>query len=136
VQRDGLHLIARCRPENLIITPTGSGKTIPYVAATPLPRVEATVVIVPLIALRQDLLRRCEQWGIPFRRRRPGSVACGAVTAIRGRLQRSEAGIRDPTRLPAPARTTRPADTKRGASPANCVLLPGETAVDRSAPSL
>jgi hypothetical protein len=38
------------------------------VVATLLPRAEVTVVIVPLIALRQDLLRRCEQWGISFRR--------------------------------------------------------------------
>jgi superfamily II DNA helicase RecQ len=60
VQRDGLRLIARCRPENLIITLTGNSKTILYVIATLLPRAEVTVVIVrvlvPLIALRQDLL--------------------------------------------------------------------------------
>jgi hypothetical protein len=64
------------------------------VIATLLPRV---------IALRQDLLRRCEQWGIPFRRRRPGSVACGAATAIRGRLQNQLS-----------------ANTRKGASPADC----------------
>jgi superfamily II DNA helicase RecQ len=74
VQRDELRLIARCRPENLIITPTGSGKTILYVVAAMLPRAEVTVVIVPLIVLRQDLLRPCEQWGIPFRRWPDGAV--------------------------------------------------------------
>jgi hypothetical protein len=74
VQRDGLRLIARCRPENLIITLTDNSKTILYVIATLLPRAEVTVVIVPLIALRQDLLRRCEQWGISFRRWPDGAV--------------------------------------------------------------
>jgi superfamily II DNA helicase RecQ len=70
----GLRLITRSRPENLIIAPTGRSKTILYVVATLLPRAEVTVVIVPLIALRQELLRRCEQWGISFRRWLDGAV--------------------------------------------------------------
>jgi hypothetical protein len=38
-------------------------------------------VIIPLIALRQDLLRRCEQWGIPFRRW-PDSTILGQLHAV------------------------------------------------------
>jgi len=67
MQRDGLQLLARSRPETIVVTPTGSGKSVLYVVLSLLPRAEVTVVIVPLIALRQDMVRRYEQWQIPFR---------------------------------------------------------------------
>lgn len=63
-QRDGLSMVARSYPETIIVMPTGSGKTLLYIVPTLLQRAEVTVVIVPLIALRHDLLRRCAQWGI------------------------------------------------------------------------
>ena len=64
LQRDALSLIARSRPETLIVMPTGSGKTILYVVPTLLPGAQVTVVIVTLVALKQDLLRRCAEWGL------------------------------------------------------------------------
>ena len=63
-QRDGLVLIARSRPEAIVVMPTGSGKTLLYVVPTLLPEAQVTVIIVPLIALKQDLLRRCTQWNL------------------------------------------------------------------------
>lgn len=67
VQRDGLRMIARSRPETMIVTPTGSGKTIFYIVPTLLPRAEVTVVILLLVVLRQDLIRCCQQWRIAYR---------------------------------------------------------------------
>ncbi len=58
-QRDALTLVARSRPETLIVMPTGSGKSLLYVVPSQLLGAHVTIVIVPLIALRQDLRRRC-----------------------------------------------------------------------------
>lgn len=65
-QRDGLLLIARSHPETVIVMPTGSGKTVLFMAPALLPHAEVTVVITPLVALKQDLMRRCQQWNISF----------------------------------------------------------------------
>ena len=46
--------------------PTGSSKTLLFVLPSMLLQAEVTVVITPLVALRQDLLRRCEEWKISF----------------------------------------------------------------------
>ena len=59
-------MMARCRPESLIVMPTGSGKTLLFVLPSMLPQAEVTVVITSLVALRQDLLRRCGEWNIFF----------------------------------------------------------------------
>ncbi len=61
-QRDALSLIARSQPETLVVMPTWSGKTILYVVPTLLPGVWVTVVIVPLVALKQDFFRSCTEW--------------------------------------------------------------------------
>lgn len=63
-QRNALRMMARGRPESLIVMPTGSGKTLLFVVPTLLPQSEVTVVITPLVALRQDLIRRCGEWNI------------------------------------------------------------------------
>ncbi|KAL8689011.1 MAG: hypothetical protein Q9218_005217, partial [Villophora microphyllina] len=63
-QRDGFLLVARSRPEAIIVLPTGSGKTLLFIVASQLPGAQVTIVIVPLIALKQDLRQRCTAWGI------------------------------------------------------------------------
>ena len=73
-QRDALRLLASCRPENIVVMPTASGKTVLFVLPTLLPHAEVTVVILPLVALRQDLIRRCTEWKIPFQHYGPGST--------------------------------------------------------------
>jgi len=45
--------------------PTGSGKNLLFVVPSQLFRAQFTVAIVPLVALKQDLLRRCTQWNVP-----------------------------------------------------------------------
>ncbi len=64
-QRNALLLIARSLPETIVVMPTGSGKTVLFVAPTLLPQAEVTVVITPLVALKQDLTRRCREWNVP-----------------------------------------------------------------------
>ena len=65
LQRQALNLIACSEPETLIVMPTGAGKTALYVIPTLLPQAQVTVVIIPLIALKHDLIRRCQAWQIP-----------------------------------------------------------------------
>lgn len=63
-QRDAIRLIVRSLPEAIIVMPTGSGKTLLYILPSLLPNAQVTVVVIPLVALRHDLLRRCKEWGI------------------------------------------------------------------------
>lgn len=63
-QRHGLIMIARSRPETVVVMPTGGGKTLLFVVPSLLPGAQVTLVIVPLVALRQDLLRRCREWNV------------------------------------------------------------------------
>ena len=65
-QGTALRMMARCKPEVMIVMPTGSGKTVLFVLPTLLPQAEVTIVITPLVALRQDLGRRCGEWNVPF----------------------------------------------------------------------
>jgi superfamily II DNA helicase RecQ len=44
----------------LTILGTGEGKSLLYILLSRLPGAGTTVLLVPLVALRQDTLRRCE----------------------------------------------------------------------------
>ena len=63
-QRNGLILVARSRPELIIVMPTGSGKSLLFVVPSQLPQTQTTIVIVPLLALKQDLVDRCKEWRV------------------------------------------------------------------------
>lgn len=63
-QRNGLLLIARSHPETIVVMPTGGGKSLLFVIPSLLPRAQVTVVVTPLVALKQDLQRRCMEWRI------------------------------------------------------------------------
>ena len=63
-QREALQLLASWTPESIIILPTGGGKSTLYLVLSRLQAAEVSIVIVPLIALRQDLIRRCREYGI------------------------------------------------------------------------
>jgi hypothetical protein len=45
---------------------TGEGKSLAFMLPSLLPRSATTVVIIPLVALRQDMVRRCEEAGVPY----------------------------------------------------------------------
>ena len=63
-QQTALREIANCVPEMLVILPTGGGKTLLYVIPSLLPGAQVTAVVIPLVALKQDLLGRCLEWNI------------------------------------------------------------------------
>jgi len=65
-QREALQLLASWTPESIIILPTGGGKSTLYLVMSRLHAADVTIVIVPLIALRQDLIRRCRESGILY----------------------------------------------------------------------
>ena len=65
-QREALLLLASWTPESIIVLPTGGGKSTLYLVMSCLQAADVTIVIVPLIALRQDLIRRCREAGIPY----------------------------------------------------------------------
>jgi len=46
--------------------PIGSGKTVLYIVILAVIIAEVTIVIIPLITLRQDLIRRYTEWGIKY----------------------------------------------------------------------
>ena len=57
-------MVARSRLEAIIVLPTGGSKSLLFLVASQLPGAQVTIVIVPLIALRQDLRQRCNTWGL------------------------------------------------------------------------
>ena len=61
--------------------PTGSRKTVLFVAPTLLPQAEITVVITPLMALKQDLTHRCQEWNVPHAHYHP-SIADECLHAV------------------------------------------------------
>ncbi|KAI9803332.1 MAG: hypothetical protein M1826_004969 [Phylliscum demangeonii] len=56
--------MARGVAELVVVLPTGGGKSLLFLLPCLLPGAHVTVVILPLVALRQDLMRRCEEVGV------------------------------------------------------------------------
>ena len=50
--------ICNKKPEVIVIMPTGSGKSLLYLIPCMLPGAQTTVLIIPLVALQQDTIRR------------------------------------------------------------------------------
>ena len=61
MQRDALRLFASSHPEVIIVMPTGSGKSLLFMVMSLVTAAEVTIVIMPLVALRHDLIRRCQE---------------------------------------------------------------------------
>jgi superfamily II DNA or RNA helicase len=51
-------------PEVVLVLATGSGKSLTFMLASRLPGAKTTVVIIPLVLLRLDLIRRCRELGL------------------------------------------------------------------------
>ena len=60
-QRNALIVIARSRLELIVVMPIGSGKSLLFVVSSQLLGAQVTIVIVPLVALKQNLLQRCKK---------------------------------------------------------------------------
>lgn len=63
-QEQAMRLVANNAPEVLLVLATGSGKSLAFMLGSCLPRARTTIVIVPLVLLRLDLLRRCRDLGL------------------------------------------------------------------------
>ena len=60
-QRNGLILVARSRPELIVVMPTDSGKSLFVIVPSQLSGAQSSIVIVPLVALKRDLQQRCKE---------------------------------------------------------------------------
>lgn len=63
-QKEALESVCLGRSDGLYILPTGSGKSLLFMVPGILFPNLRTVVIVPLVALQNDLVRKCKEVGI------------------------------------------------------------------------
>jgi superfamily II DNA helicase RecQ len=63
-QQVGIHTILRGESPVVIVMPTGGGKSLMFILPAACDNAGLTIVVVPLLSLRQDLLRRCELAGL------------------------------------------------------------------------
>jgi len=63
-QEQAMRLVANRAPEVLLVLATGSGKSLMFMLGSSLPDARTTIVVVPLVLLRVDLLRRCRAMGL------------------------------------------------------------------------
>jgi superfamily II DNA helicase RecQ len=63
-QERAMRLVANRTPEVLLILATRSGKSLPFMLGSSLLGARTTIVIIPLVLLRLDLLRRCKELGL------------------------------------------------------------------------
>ena len=65
-QQDMVETVATGFAEVVIILATGGGKSLSFMVSMFLPQAGTTVVILPLVALKQDMVRRCWDADIQF----------------------------------------------------------------------
>lgn len=64
-QREAMVAVAGAAEQVVAVLPTGAGKSMLFLLPCVLPGAACTLLLVPLVALRGDLLRRIEALGIP-----------------------------------------------------------------------
>lgn len=64
-QREGLEAIVAGEPYITVIMRTGGGKSLMFMLPAFASEDGVTVVIVPIVSLREDLWERCKAQGIP-----------------------------------------------------------------------
>jgi superfamily II DNA helicase RecQ len=84
VQKEAIRAIAAGESPVVAVMPTGAGKSLLFMLPAWFAQGGTTVVVVPLVALRADLTRRCRELGISCRewdnRRPPDAAAVVLVT--------------------------------------------------------
>lgn len=63
-QERGLELVVSGIPQLIVSLPTGGGKSLLFMAPAALNKSKTTIVIVPLVSLREDLIERVNELGI------------------------------------------------------------------------
>jgi superfamily II DNA helicase RecQ len=77
-QERAMRLVANNAPEVLLVLATGSGKSLTFMLGSRLPAARTTILIVPLVLLRLDLIRRCQNMGLnPVVWSSGADIACG-----------------------------------------------------------
>ena len=91
VQQQAMEVIQAGNSPVVAVMPTGAGKSILFMLPAWVEPGGTTVVVVPLIALRGDMKRRCDEFGIECikweRTQQPDGAAIILVTpesAVRG----------------------------------------------------
>ena len=83
VQEDALSAIVEGVHRIVVVMPTGAGKSTLFMIPAAQGYSGTTVVLVPLVALRDDLQRRCDEKAISCRVWRPeGGLAAGATSVL------------------------------------------------------
>lgn len=84
VQGPALHTIQHSKSPIIMVMPTGGGKSMLFMLPAYIKPSRTTVVVIPLIALRQDFQQRCQQLNISYtvweRRRPPDEASIVLVT--------------------------------------------------------
>ena len=83
-QREGLLAVLQGESPLVVILPTGGGKSLLFMLPATLPDANTTVVVVPFVALMEDLLQKCQDAGIDcieWREDRPGKASIVLVAA-------------------------------------------------------
>jgi superfamily II DNA helicase RecQ len=78
VQKEAMEMIMRGESPVVVVMGTGGGKSLLFMLPAWCGRGGTSIVVVPLVALRQDLKDRCERLGlkcVEWSRRRPGDSA-------------------------------------------------------------
>jgi superfamily II DNA helicase RecQ len=83
-QREGLLAVLQGESPLVVILPTGGGKSLLFMLPATLPDAKSTVVVVPFVALTEDLMQKCEDAGIDcieWKENRPGKASIIFVAA-------------------------------------------------------
>jgi hypothetical protein len=81
-QSKAIQAVISNRLQVVAVLPTGSGKSLLYQLPARLPGAGTTLLIVPLVALKQDTVQRCKQLGVDctiWRSEQPPSPGCPLV---------------------------------------------------------
>jgi superfamily II DNA helicase RecQ len=65
-QRDAMQTVLSDPAQLVVVMATGAGKSLLYMLPTLLPGSLVTILIIPLLALKQDTLRRCDKMGLSY----------------------------------------------------------------------
>ncbi|KAL2350398.1 P-loop containing nucleoside triphosphate hydrolase protein, partial [Cryomyces antarcticus] len=81
-QGDAIATIVSCVEQVIIVLPTGAGKSLLFMLPCTLPDSGVTVLVVPLVSLRGDLLRRLGELGVDHLVWRPGEQRDASLVLV------------------------------------------------------
>ena len=63
-QKKSLLMVMNSKKDGLIISPTGSGKSMHFLIPAFLRSADVSILIVPLVALQMDIIKKCKRYGV------------------------------------------------------------------------